>query len=55
MYVVNYDVTGANTVTVDFGSQKNVTYVQNAVEQTTATQSLELTLGAGEAALIIFK
>ena len=55
MYVVNYDVTGANTVTVNFGSQKTVTYVQNAVEQTTATQSLELTLGAGEAALIIFK
>lgn len=55
MYVVNYNVTKANTVTVGFGSQKNVTYVQNAVEQTTATQSLELTLGAGEAALIIFE
>ena len=55
MYVVNYNVTGANTVTVDFGSQKNVTYVQNAVTKTENVQTLQLNLEAGDAALIIFE
>ena len=54
MYVVNYNVTTNNTVTVNFGSQKTVTYVQNAVTKTEDVQTLQLNLAAGDAALIIF-
>ena len=54
MYVVNYNVTEANAITVQFDTTQTVTYTQNAVTKTEIVQTLPLNLEAGDAALIIF-
>ena len=54
MYVVNYDVTKTNAITVQFDTTQTVTYTQNAVTKTENVQTLQLNLAAGDAALIIF-
>ena len=54
MYVVNYNVTEANAITVQFDTTQTVTYTQNAVTKTENVQTLHLNLEAGDAALIIF-
>ncbi len=54
LYIVNYNPSSDNTITVNFGSNKAVSIVTNAVAEEMTTSVVTKTLGAGEAMLIVY-
>ena len=54
LYIVNYNPSSDNTITVNLGSNKAVSIVTNAVAEEVTTSVVTKTLGAGEAMLIVY-
>lgn len=54
LYIVNYNVNAASTVTVSFTSNTDATIINNAVKTTQSGTSMNIQLGAGEAALVVY-
>ena len=54
-YVVNYDTEYAQEITLDFHNKYNMKVVQKAEESYINTNSLKLTMNAGEGVLIVME
>lgn len=54
-YVVNYDTEYAQKITLDFFDKYNMKVVQKAEEKFVNTDSLELTMSAGEGVLVVME
>ena len=54
LYIVNYNPSSDNIITVNLGSEKPVTITANAVTEEMTASSVTKTLGAGEAMLIVY-
>lgn len=55
LYVVNYDMEYAQKINLDFVKNCNVTVIQDAKESNISGNNLELTLSAGNSALVVFE
>lgn len=55
LYVVNYDIEYAQNITLSLHDTYNVTVIQDAETSHVSTDSLKLTLSAGNSALILFQ
>lgn len=55
LYVVNYDVEYAQKITLNFTDTYDFTVIQDAKESTLSQKNLQLTLSAGNSALIVFE
>lgn len=55
LYVVNYDTEYAQKIKLDFAGKYNVTVTQDAETKHVSGSSLELTLAAGNSALVVFE
>ena len=55
LYVVNYDYAYAQNITLDFVDNFKMKVIQDAKTSYVAGDSLELTLSAGNSALVVFE
>lgn len=54
LYVVNYDIENTQDIVLDFVDTYDITVIQNGEEKNLAAAELELTLVAGNSALVVF-
>lgn len=54
MYIVNYNDTAANNITVNFGSSKEVTTIYQGVKTTQNASTYTSSIAAGDAVLVIY-
>ena len=52
---MNYDMEYAQKINLDFVKKCNVTVIQDAKESNVSGKNLELTLSAGNSALVVFE